>query len=175
MKIYSPSDIANLLGVQVSTLRKYSILLEDAGISFQRNNRNQRWYKDNDVMLLRKFITLKENSDMQLKECAEASYLWSVGNDTTPSSTVSDSVTERHESTEIKELVHNLSDRVDKQSDLLLKQHELIIHLTETIANQSSNQLDAATQSKEIEAPKEDEPVKVNHNKKGFLARLFNK
>lgn len=63
MKVYSPSEIAELIDIKESTLRKYCLLLEKSGISFQRNNRGQRWYNDNDVIMLRKFMTLRNNSD----------------------------------------------------------------------------------------------------------------
>ncbi|HLR71830.1 MAG TPA: hypothetical protein VK085_10435 [Pseudogracilibacillus sp.] len=50
MKVYSPHEVATQLDVRISTLRKYSILLENAGMTFQRNNQKQRWYSENDVI-----------------------------------------------------------------------------------------------------------------------------
>lgn len=37
---------------------------------------------------------LKDNSDLKLKECAEANYFWSVGNELTPPNTVSNNDTD---------------------------------------------------------------------------------
>src|SRR5690625_6727270 len=112
MKVYSPSDIASLLKVKESTLRKYSLLLENEGYSLQRNSQNQRWYSDNDVIALRKLVTLKNNGDMNLKECASAVYLWLKGDSVTQSLTVADNATERYadDITELRELIHKRSE-----------------------------------------------------------------
>jgi len=81
--VYSPADIASLLNVKESTLRKYSLLLEEFGYEFSRNAQGQRWYSDKDVSVLKRFMSLKQNGAMSLKECAEGVYLWSKGSDVT--------------------------------------------------------------------------------------------
>src|SRR5690625_337807 len=168
MKVYSPSDIASLLKVKESTLRKYSLLLENEGYSFQRNSQNQRWYSDNDVIALRKLVTLKNNGDMNLKECASAVYLWLKGDSVTQSLTVADNATERYadDITELRELIYkqtemigHLSNQIDKKKNYIddrLNKHDEIL----------MKSLRESLETKKLIAAKEN---------KSFLKRLFNK
>lgn len=124
MKVYSPSDIADVLQVKESTLRKYSLLLEKQGYSFQRNNQNQRWYSDNDVIVLRKLVTLKNNGDMSLEDCAKAVFLWSKEGDETLPSTDIHSDMERHNNdiTELKNTVSHLMGIIERQEEIIKEQ-----------------------------------------------------
>jgi|SRR5699024_4477158 len=80
MKLYSPSDIAGVLDVKVSIVRKYSIMLEKAGYEFQKNSRKQRFYTDDDVIALRKLVTFKDNG-MALGESVNGVVLWHNGSE----------------------------------------------------------------------------------------------
>lgn len=79
--IYSPGDVAKILNVKNSTLRKYSLSLEQLGYTFQKNTQNQRWYNDKDVTLFRKIITLRDNGDITIKAAIEGAFLWVRGGD----------------------------------------------------------------------------------------------
>lgn len=72
MKLYSPSDLAGVLNVKVSTVTKYSIMLEKAGCEFQK-----RYYSGDDVIALRKLVTFKDNG-MTLIESVEGVVLWLI-------------------------------------------------------------------------------------------------
>ncbi|NUJ33000.1 MerR family transcriptional regulator, partial [Pseudoalteromonas sp. 2103] len=67
MKVYSPSEIAELLDIKQATLRKYSIMLEEHGYKISRNSQNHRYYQDEDVITLRRVIDGK-NSGVTLEE-----------------------------------------------------------------------------------------------------------
>lgn len=77
--IYSPSDVAAQLNIKQSTLRKYSILLEEHGYIFHKNDKSHRAYYDGDVMAVRKLIDFKNNANMTLDEAAKAVVSWSKG------------------------------------------------------------------------------------------------
>ncbi|GAB6486143.1 DUF3967 domain-containing protein [Bacillus cereus] len=62
--LYSPGDVAEQLGIQSSTLRKYADVFEKKGYTFIKNERGHRKYRKSDVMVFRKVINLK--SDMKL-------------------------------------------------------------------------------------------------------------
>lgn len=79
MAFHSPEEIATVLKIKPSTLRKYSLLLEQSGYTFQKNAHGHRWFNDSDIAALRKFIAFKDSGGMTLKESAEAVYLWSKG------------------------------------------------------------------------------------------------
>jgi len=119
MAIYSPSDISSLINVKESTLRKYSLLLEEVGYEFQRNPQGQRWYSDKDVIALQKMMTFKNSGAMPLKDCANAVYLWSKGGDITEPSTVSHNAEERHEVAITDEGVNELKELVVKQQQFI--------------------------------------------------------
>jgi DNA-binding transcriptional MerR regulator len=178
MKVYSPSDIAKLLNVKESTLRKYSILLEKNGITFKRNNQNQRWYSDEDVILFQKLTTLKNNGDMSLEESAKAVCLWSKGDDVTQELTVTDNDTERYDTDikEIKELIHTQNEIIKELSNKLNDQQQyieermdrrdqlLIQSLRETLDTQKQI---ATTQSEHTEDKPKEQP------KQSFWKRIF--
>ncbi|WP_087973219.1 MerR family transcriptional regulator [Oceanobacillus rekensis] len=188
MKIYNPADIAELLGVKESTLRKYSILLENAGYQFKRNNQNQRWYNDNDVIALQKLVTLKNNGDMSLKECAEAVCLWARGNDVTQELTVTDNDTERYNNDfmELKEMVQKQNELLESHNKYQKMQMKLIKDLVQRLDQQESHmeirlkerdKLLMQTISERLETQKQIAAAKEaeteEQQKQGFFIRLF--
>lgn len=100
MKYHAPEDVAGVLNIKPSTLRKYSLLLEKKGYSFQKNAQGHRWYGDSDIIAVQKFITFKDSGGMTLEASAQAVSLWAKGSDIAgrdmlPETMQSD--TERHE------------------------------------------------------------------------------
>lgn len=173
--ILSPSDVSSLLQIKESTLRKYSLLLENVGYSFQRNNQNQRWYTDTDIVVLKKLMSLKNSTDMNLKECAEAVLLWNNGQVITQPLTVPSNDTERHDN-DLNEL-----------KDLVNKQNELIKELISRV-DQQQKYIDQRLEERDrtfMESLRESQEIKQQllqvaaaheeEKKKGFFARLFNK
>ncbi|PHE89531.1 DNA-binding protein, partial [Bacillus pseudomycoides] len=65
--VYISKDVATMLKIQESTLRKYCILLEEQGFHFHKNEHGHRGFMDNDVITLRKLIEIKSHPDMTLK------------------------------------------------------------------------------------------------------------
>jgi len=55
-------EIAAFLELNVNTLRKWSIALEERGYEIERNNKNQRIYYDRDVRVLSELKRLMERS-----------------------------------------------------------------------------------------------------------------
>ena len=81
--VYGSSDIADVLQIQESTLRKYCLLLEKSGYEFLKNEQGHRAFFDNDIIVLRKMISLKNNADMTLEEAVKSVIAWKNGNDIT--------------------------------------------------------------------------------------------
>jgi DNA-binding transcriptional MerR regulator len=171
--ILSPNDLSTLLKIKESTLRKYSILLESVGYTFQRNNQNQRWYNDSDIVAFKKLITLKNSTDMNLKDCAEAVLLWSKGHDVTQPLTVVNNDTKRHDDdiTELKAMVtqqnillQELVKKIDQQQKYI---DEKLEQRDKTLLESIRGTQEIKQQLLQIASAKEE--------KKGFFARLFNK
>lgn len=74
--IMNAGDVSTLLDIKESTLRKYALILQDAGYHFQVNGKGQRAYFDRDVTVLRRFIEIKNSPDMTLEQAANAVISW---------------------------------------------------------------------------------------------------
>lgn len=188
MASYSPSDISTLLKVKESTLRKYSLLLEECGYEFDRNKQDQRWYNDKDVIAFQKLVAFKQNGGMNLKASAEAVYLWSKGGDVTGSDTTHVALqneTERYNS----DMTPAIQQEMASMRDLLEDQKEVIQSLKEQIERQNSYQesrdrllLDTIEQLKESVQEQREEQMLLAatieekpQEKPGFFNRLFKK
>lgn len=85
--VYGSSDVADVLQVQESTLRKYCLLLEKSGYEFLKNELGHRAFFDDDVIVLKKMISLKNDADMTLEEAVKSVIAWKNGNDIAVSDT----------------------------------------------------------------------------------------
>lgn len=147
--IMSPNDVSTVLQIKESTLRKYSLLLENVGYKFQRNNQNQRWYTDTDIVALKKLITLKNSTDMNLKDCAEAVLMWSKNHDVTQPLTVPDNATERRKDDieELKELVNKQSDLI---KELLTRMDQQQKYIDEKLEQRDTRLMESIRESQEV-------------------------
>lgn len=74
--LMAPGDVCTLLSIKESTLRKYALILQDAGYHFHTNSKGQRGYFDRDVTVLRRFLDIKKAPDMTLEQSANAVMSW---------------------------------------------------------------------------------------------------
>ena len=70
--IYNSGDMAMLLNIQESTLRKYCIMLEEAGYKFHKNELGHRGFLHNDVIALKRLVEIKKHPDMTVKQACNA-------------------------------------------------------------------------------------------------------
>lgn len=173
MKVYSPNEIADLLKVKAGTLRKYSVLLENAGYTFQKNSRKQRYYSDEDIITLQKLMTLKD-SGMTLEESVQGVVLWHKGNEpdnvsVAPYQPDTNNVTQ-HDNSDINEL-----------KDMMYKQNELIGELSKRLDEQQNyidkrlnkhDEILMQSMNESLEARKQIATAKEN---KSFWSKLFKK
>ena len=85
--VFGSSDVADVLEIQESTLRKYCLLLEKNGYEFLKNEVGHRAFFDNDLIVLKKMLKLKNDADMTLEEAVKSVVAWKNGNDITVSDT----------------------------------------------------------------------------------------
>lgn len=79
MTAMTPSDVSGQLGVKPSTLRKYSLLLEEQGVPFDRNANNSRKYSDMHLVALQKIITLTSNGGVSVEDAVFTASRWFLG------------------------------------------------------------------------------------------------
>ncbi|MCA1024446.1 helix-turn-helix domain-containing protein [Halobacillus litoralis] len=109
---YEPVDMAGLLEIKESTLRKYCLLLEKEGYVFEKGSLGRRWFHDNDLLVLRRFMILK-NGDMSLESAAHAIVSWARQRHITPTVIKNES--------EDRDMERYFSDYIDQQNDLIQK------------------------------------------------------
>ncbi|PFI73613.1 DUF3967 domain-containing protein [Bacillus cereus] len=128
---YSPSDVAEQLNIQSSTLRKYADVLEKEGYTFIKNERGHRKYRESDVMVFRKVINLKNDTDMTLENATKQIVSWNQGVEVLP--------LERHEIERYKEPNFNattLQKMLQDQHEFIEKQNELLQELNKRLVEQ---------------------------------------
>ena len=129
--LYSPSEVAEQLGIQSSTLRKYADVLEKEGYTFIKNERGHRKYRESDVMVFRKVINLKNDTDMTLENATKQIVSWHQGVEVLP--------LERHEIERYEEPDFNattLQTMLQDQNEVIEKQNELLQELSKRLIEQ---------------------------------------
>jgi len=69
---YWSREIAELLSISDSTLRRYCLILEQNGYDFLRDDQNRRAFLERDVIVLRKFQELAKSENMTFEDAAVA-------------------------------------------------------------------------------------------------------
>ncbi|MBX0352692.1 DUF3967 domain-containing protein [Bacillus toyonensis] len=129
--LYSPGDVAEQLGIQSSTLRKYADVLEKEGYTFIKNERGHRKYRESDVMVFRKVINLKNDTEMTLENATKQIVSWHQGVEVLP--------LERHEIERYEEPDFNattLQTMLQYQKEIIEKQNELLQELNKRLVEQ---------------------------------------
>jgi len=123
--------VAEQLGIQSSTLRKYADVLEKEGYTFIKNERGHRKYRESDLMVFRKVITLKNDTNMTLENATKQIISWYQGVEVLP--------LERHEIERYEEPDFNattLQTMIEDQKVVIEKQNDLLQELTKRLAEQ---------------------------------------
>lgn len=124
--LYSPGDVAEQLGIQPSTLRKYADVLEKEGYTFIKNERGHRKYRESDVMVFRKVINLKSDTDMTLENATKQIVSWHQGIEVLP--------LERYEEPDFN--ATPLQAMIQDQKEVIEKQNYLLQELNKRLAEQ---------------------------------------
>lgn len=114
--LMGPTDVCTLLSIKESTLRKYAILLKDAGYQFYVNEKGQRGYFSNDVIVLKRLIEIKNSRDMTLEKAVDAVMAWVEQSDVSLRVMKENDKNERYD-----EDITCLKDMINKQNELLEK------------------------------------------------------
>jgi DNA-binding transcriptional MerR regulator len=129
--LYNPSDVAEQLGIQSSTLRKYADVLEKEGYTFIKNERGHRKYREIDVMVFRKIINLKNDTDMTLENATKQILSWHQGIEVLP---LERQEIERYEEPNFS--ATTLQTMIQNQKEIIEKQNDLLQELTKRLAEQ---------------------------------------
>ncbi|HDR7690278.1 TPA: DUF3967 domain-containing protein [Bacillus toyonensis] len=143
--LYSPGDVAEQLGIQSSTLRKYADVLEKEGYTFIKNERGHRKYRESDVMVFRKVITLKNDTDMTLENATKQIVSWHQGIEVL---TLERDEIERYEepdfnATTLQTMFQDQNEVIEKQNKLLQELNKRLVEQDQRFAQRESELLSA--------------------------------
>lgn len=162
MKVYSPKEIADLLGIKTATLRKYSIMLEERGYNIHRNSQNHRYYHDKDIITLRRVIK-GSKSGVTLEE--SINNVISIDKNNTYTNDINNVDTHNN--------IAELKDMIYKQNELIKTLSNKLDHQQEYIEKRLNERDSLLTQS--LNEMLENRKQIATAEQKGFFARLFNK
>ena len=157
----SPNVAAKKLGIAVTTLRKYSSLIEKTSGNmsyFERDSNNSRLYTHGDVSLLKRVVSLKVRPDFSLDRSVKQAL---SENDV---ASVSD--------TDIRLESDTINDLQPIQEDKIKQYESLINQLVESNLK-LSGQLEVAIEKLENHDKKLLELERSTEKKAGFFNRLF--
>jgi DNA-binding transcriptional MerR regulator len=180
--IMSPGDVAALLQIKESTLRKYALILKDAGYHFQVNGKGQRWYYNRDVIAFKKLLEIKQSPDMTLEQAANAVVSWITQSNVSLVITENERNTDHHNDdiTELKEMVNQQTLVIQELVKQMAEQQK---HNEERDKRQSERDLERDRQWLEFVRQNQEEKkvllqiaaAQEEEQKKGFFARLFSR
>ncbi|HFF3743016.1 DUF3967 domain-containing protein [Bacillus cereus] len=175
---YSPRDVARQLGIQSSTLRKYADVLEKEGYTFMKNERGHRKYRDSDVMVFRKVINLKNDTDITLENATKQIVSWHQGIEVLS--------IERHEVERYEEHNFNattLQIMVREQKEVVEKQNYMLQELNKCLVEQNQrfvqrelellNVIQSIQDSQKLIATNFSEDIARNQNRDEMLMRVI--
>lgn len=150
--IYTSKDVATLLNIQESTLRKYCIMLEEHGYHFHKNEHGHRGFLDNDVITLRKLIEIKSHPDMTLKQACNAIMTWVKEKDMSGVDTNVITENEQHDGRydELKEMIHQQNQMLKQMAIKMDEQQRYIDERLEKRDQQFMNAIREMQEEKRV-------------------------
>lgn len=184
MVVITPAEVSNQLKIQPSTLRKYSLKLEEYGVQFDRNANNSRKYTDMDVVTLQKMITLMQTGDMTLDNAA---YTVSNGQKEETAATVDSTAihngVERHNDdvtavviAEIRSLKAEIEEQRETIDGFRIAQEKRDAYFVEILEG-LQGEIQRLNEQQALPEPEPEDSSEMrtpqSTEKKGFFARLF--
>lgn len=190
MTAMTPSDVSGQLGIKPSTLRKYSLLLEEQGVPFERNANNSRKYSDMHFIALQKMITLMNNGGVSVEDAVFTASKWFIGDEAiADNNDDTNNGVERHNDdvaaamiSEIRSLKEEIKEQREVIDGFRLAQEKRDTYFVE-ILEQLQNEIQQLNERalpepeeeefEEITEEKQEEPPAESEKKKGFFSRFF--
>ena len=169
--IMSPGDVCTLLKTKESTLRKYALLLQDAGYHFATNDKGQRAYYNRDVIAFKKLIEIKSSPGMTLEQSANSVMTWLKNSNVSLRAIENERHNDSHNDDikELKEVIQVLVKKMDQQQRYFEERFERMERDRELITDLRDSMKETQQQYQlQIAAAQEEK-------QKGFWSRLFGK
>lgn len=186
MNAITPSQVSKQLDIQPSTLRKYSLLIEENGIEFERNANNSRRYSDMDVVTLQKMITLIKVDGVSVENAAFAISKWRKGESSVASGNddVDNAIERRNDDIAAALIgeIRGLKEKIEEQERTIdsfrIAQEKRDTYFVEILEN-LQGEIHRLNERQVLPEPEPEVAAALEHSpqvgKRGFFARLFNK
>jgi len=173
-KAYTSSEIAVMLNLGVTTVRKYAQHLEKSGHHFFKTKGNARLFVENDIMALRYLKELREKTNITVEQAAmivQKKFIKEEGK-TSPARTTSKTDEKNEQYDELKqllykqnELLERLVKRLDNQQNYI---DERLVERDRSLMHTINERLEA---QKLIAAAQEEQ----ENEKQSFFSKVFKK
>lgn len=165
----TPAEVSKILGISSSTLRKYSLLFEKEGITFERNQNNSRQYNDIQIVAIQEVITFTKNGNESLENAVKkASDKLKGVTIITQENAVTNDLSQRYDNDTTAVMIaeiKTLRDQLQKQEERQKERDALFVEVLENL----QTEINILKERTALPVPdKEDAP-----QKKSFLSRFF--
>ncbi|MGX5633773.1 MerR family transcriptional regulator [Bacillus thuringiensis] len=178
---YFAQEVAKQLDINTNTLRRWSIELEKMEYIFERNERNQRIYYENDIDILKQ---MKEylNQNWKLEEAATRSMENTEENaqkmDSVPEENKVQVTLRKRSETDILMIQEKFSHMLEQQDKIVQQNQDIIKLLLQERSEKEDKdlqiQLLQEKLDKAIELLNKDRQEQQDNTKKTFIQRFFN-
>lgn len=183
MTAMTPSDVSGQLGIKPSTLRKYSLLLEEQGVPFERNANNSRKYSDMHFIALQKMMTLMSSGGVSVEDAVFTASRWFIGDESiTGDSDDTENGVERYNDDVAAAMIseiRGLKDEIKEQKEVIdgfrvaqEKRDAYFVEILEQLQGEIQ-QLNERALPEPEEEKIEENPEEEQEEKKGFFSRFF--
>lgn len=173
----SPKQVVEQLDLTTETLKKYSLLLEKAGMDVERNKRGHRQYSEGNLQLIKALMFLNKEKSVNLEDAAEmvtsSDFDFEIMNGTT---TVTDNgvITLQHNGIPLQnELATTVMNQLQLLQSKLELQDQRDIEFQKIVTNRLEEQRNLIV--KQEEALEKLSQQLEEENNKSFWQKLFGK
>jgi hypothetical protein len=182
-RVYWTAEVADMVGIGTSTIRKYALALEAKGYNIQRNDKQQRAFTKKDVAALKRIVELTQAGVMTLDSAVNTVIAEFTEVDPSEEQKNGDIDDEKiysaNDVAAILEHVKKQDERLDRierfNRELITRLDEQTNYITESI-NKRDDQITSAIRelqdTKRLIATSTEEKTE---QPKGFLSKLFGK
>ena len=130
-KTYTSGDVAAMIGIGSTTVRKYALHLEKKGYHFYRSNTNARLFRANDIMAVRYLKELREKTNITVEQAAAIVYekFQLKKEDELPTAQVVEKDNSEHSKqnyNELKQLLYEQNELLESLLELMNRQQQYI-------------------------------------------------
>jgi DNA-binding transcriptional MerR regulator len=180
-KAYWTKDVADDLGMAVTTVRKYASLMEENGYTILRNEHNQRAFLERDILIMKRIKSLAKAHGVTIEDAVN-SVLKGVPSNEVQTVSGSDTSTMSPPDTKVNEQLQALITRYDDKFNSLKNDNDelkgMIQELQQIVKGQQSY-IDESIKKRDeqlLQSIRELHQTRIeaaSTEKKGFFAKLF--